>query len=302
MLRWLPLLCLAAALGGCARSDAPAEGRLHVVATTGLVADLARAIGGETVRVTALMGPGVDPHLYRATQGDTERLASADLVLSNGLHLEGKMGEVLERTGAVPVAEAVPASDRLAPPAFGGAADPHVWMDPALWRHAARATADALARADPAHADAYRARFAAVLDTLDAVDADVRRILAAVPEAQRVLVTSHDAFGYFGRAYGWRVVGLQGLSTVAEASTADVSALAARVASERIPALFVETSIAPRAMEAVRAATRARGHEVAIGGSLYADALGPPGSEADTYGGMLRANARTIAAALAPRP
>ncbi len=301
MLRLLSLLLVLAGVAGCARPSADAAaGRLRVVATTNLVADLARQIGGDAVAVDALMGPGVDPHLYRATEGDAQRLASADLVLSNGLHLEGKMGDVLSRLGSrsVAVAEAIPASDLVAPPAFGGNPDPHVWMDVRLWTHAARRTADALATADPAHADGYRARLAETLVRMDSLDAQVRRVLAAVPEGQRVLITAHDAFGYFGRAYGFDVEGLQGISTATEAGTADVAALAARVARDRIPALFVETSISPRSIEAVRAAVRARGHNVAIGGSLYSDALGGPGSGADTYETMLLTNARTIAGAL----
>ncbi len=299
MSRWLPLLLLA--LAGCAPADDPsAAGRLRVVATTGIVADLARSVGGDDVHVTALMGPGVDPHLYRASEGDAERLAAADLVLANGMHLEGKMGQVLERLGerSVAVAEAIPVADRRTPPDYEGAPDPHVWMDPALWQHAARATAAAFVRADPARADAYRARLAATLDTLAAANADVRRLLTSIPRERRILVTGHDAFGYLGRAYGVRVVGLQGLSTAAEAGAADVSALAAFVARERIPALFVETSLSPRAMQAVRAAARARGHDVRLGGNLYADALGPPGSGAETLAAMLRTNARTIARAL----
>lgn len=300
--RGLPLLLLLATLHvGCSPADDPgAAGRLRVVATTGIVADLVRSVGGDAVHVTALMGPGVDPHLYRASEGDAERLAAADLVVASGLHLEGKMGQVLERLGerSVAVAEAIPVADRRTPPDYEGAPDPHVWMDPMLWQHAARATAAALVRADPANAAAYRARLAATLDTLAAVDADVRRLLDDVPPERRVLVTAHDAFGYLGRAYGVRVVGLQGLSTAAEAGTADVSALAAFVVRERVPALFVETSLSPRAMQAVRAAARARGHDVALGGDLYADALGPPGSGAETLPAMLRTNARTIARAL----
>lgn len=296
---------LAALVAGCADGtprdgDASAPDRLRVVATTNLVADLARSVGGPDVAVTALMGPGVDPHLYRATERDAERLAGADLILANGLHLEGKMGTVLERLGerTVAVAAAVPRERLRSPPGFDGAPDPHVWMDAGLWRYAAQATADAFARADPAHAPAYRARLAATLAAYDTLDADLRRLLSAVPPARRVLVTGHDAFGYFGRAYGFRVAALQGLSTATEAGAADVSALAARVAAARLPALFVETSLSPRAMQAVRAAVRARGYDVVVGGTLYTDALGGPGSGAATYPAMMRANARTIAEAL----
>ena len=300
----------ALALAGCT-TPAPdrAGGPLRVVATTGIVADLVRNVGGDRVAVEALMGPGVDPHLYRPSEGDVTRLAGADLVFTNGLHLEGKMGEVLDGLGGrgvtvAAVADRVPVARRMAPPAFAGAYDPHVWMDVALWRLTAAAVADALAARDTAHAADYQARARAYEARLDSLDAWVRARAAEVPADRRVLVTAHDAFGYFGRAYGFEVRGLQGISTATEAGTADVQALAAEVARRRIPALFVETSVPPRAIEAVRAAVRARGYEVGLGGHLYSDALGGPGSDADTYEGMIRANVTTITTALrgAPAP
>ncbi len=280
---------------------------VRAVATTGMVADLVRQVGGERVEVEALMGPGVDPHLYRPSEGDVARLAGADVVFYNGLHLEGKMGEVLEQIEsrgipAEPVAEAIGPARLMAPPAFAGAYDPHVWMDVSLWRTAAGAVAERLAALDPTHADGYRARLAAYQTRLDSLDAWVRGRAAEVPEEQRVLVTAHDAFGYFGRAYGFEVRGLQGISTAAEAGTADVQALAAFVAERRIPALFVETSVSPRAIEAVRAAVRARGFEVQVGGNLYSDALGGPGSGAETYEGMIRSNTNAIVDALRGQP
>lgn len=303
MLRVLSAVLLLT-LAGCGPRGAapPADGRLQVVATTSLVADLARNVGGADVNVEALMGPGVDPHLYRATEGDVSRMAGADLILYNGLHLEGKMVDLLERLGdrARAVADAVPEGQRLAPPEFQGNPDPHVWMDVALWKLAAASTADALAARDPAHADAYRARADAYVVQLDSVDAAVRARLHEVPEDGRVLVTAHDAFNYFGRAYGYTVRGLQGISTATEAGTGDVQALAAFVAERRVPALFVESSISPRSIEAVRAAVRSRGFDVALGGSLYSDALGGTGSGAETYEAMVLHNADTIARALAP--
>jgi manganese/zinc/iron transport system substrate-binding protein len=313
---FLGLLCAAAALGtgGCAPSQAErgdlADRPIHVVATTSMIADLAGQIGGDRVAVEGLMGPGVDPHLYRPSEGDVARLAGADVVFYNGLHLEGRMSEVLEQIegrgiAAEPVGEAVPVDRRITSAQFQTNIDPHVWMDPALWKAAAGAVARRLAALDPTHADGYRARLAAYEVRLDSLDAWARARTAEVPEAMRVLVTAHDAFNYFGRAYGFDVRGLQGISTATEAGTADVQRLAAFVAERRIPAMFVESSVPPRAIEAVRAAVRARGFEVRIGGNLFSDALGDAASGADTYEGMIRHNVSTIVDALkgdAPAP
>lgn len=292
--------CLAGCDGG--KGGAGADGRLQVVCTTGQVGDLARNVGGGHVNVTVLMGPGVDPHLYKATAGDVERLRNADLVLINGLHLEAKMGEVLARLGgsraAVAVAEAIPADRLLSPPQFAGAHDPHVWFDVGLWRFALDAARDALIAQAPEHADAFRANAAAYRAELDSLDAFCRETLAAVPPRQRLLVTAHDAFGYLGRAYGLEVRGLQGISTATEAGTGDVQDLAAAIAEQRIPAIFVETSVSRRAIDAVRAAVRARGFDVVLGGELYSDALGDAGTPAGTYVGMVRQNVLTIARAL----
>lgn len=301
------IFALAAGCGG--KGEVASDGRLRVVTTTGQVGDLAQRVGGDRVQVTTLMGPGVDPHLYKASAGDLERLLAADLVLSNGLHLEAKMGEVLERmeggTKSRAVAAAIPESLLLAPPEFKGAHDPHVWFDVRLWLYALDAVHDALATKDPSHAAEYTARAAAYRAELEALDAEVRAAIATIPAERRVLITAHDAFNYFGRAYGLEVRGLQGISTVAEAGAGDVQALAAYIAERRIPALFVESSVSPKAIEAVLAAVRARGAEVALGGSLYSDALGDTGTPAGNYLGMLRANVATIVKALggaAPAP
>jgi manganese/zinc/iron transport system substrate-binding protein len=279
-----------------------ADGRLRVVATTSLVADLVRCVGGDRVALSALMGPGIDPHLYRARESDVQRIADADLVLYNGLHLEARLGTVLERMGgripAAAVADGIPAGLLLAPPEFAGAHDPHVWFDVGLWSMAAAHVGAVLARHDPANAAAYEAATADYRRELEALHAWVLAQAARVPESRRVLITAHDAFNYFGRAYGFEVRGLQGISTATEAGTADVQALARFVADRRIPALFVESSVSPRTIEAVQAAVRARGFDVAIGGALYADALGGPGSPAGTYVGMVRTNVATIVAAL----
>jgi manganese/zinc/iron transport system substrate-binding protein len=305
------LAALLLVLAGC-RPAGPSGrggsgGPLRVVTTTSMLADLVRNIGGEHVTVAGLMGPGVDPHLYQASEGDVTRLMEADLIVYNGLHLEGKMTEIFAQmrqrnaqTFAV-AEEGIAAERRRQSPTFAGNYDPHVWFDVTLWMEAARYVERVLAGADTAHAAAYAANARAYLEELARLEAYVREQAARVPEAQRALITSHDAFGYFGRAYGFEVRGLQGISTAAEAGTADVQALAAFVAERRIPALFVESSVSPRGIEAVREAVRSRGFEVQLGGTLYGDALGGPDSGADTYVGMVRHNIDTIVAALSAR-
>jgi manganese/zinc/iron transport system substrate-binding protein len=305
------LLPLAAIPAGGACAD-PGDGTsgppgpLQVVATTGMVADLVREIGGGRVAVAGLMGPGVDPHLFKASAGDVRALAAADAVFYSGLHLEAAMGEVLEemseRTPTFAVAEEIPPERRIASSQFSGSWDPHVWFDVGLWSLAADRVARALAELDPDGAEAYRANHAALRDTLGALDAWVRAEVSRLAPERRVLVTAHDAFGYFGRAYGFEVVGLQGISTASEASTADVQRLAALIVARRLPSIFVETSVSPRTIEAVRAAVRARGFAVEIGGSLYSDAMGDPGTPEGRYPGMVRHNVRTIVDALARAP
>ncbi len=307
----LAVACLVAAavVAGCARQpddDAGGPRRLNVVTTTGMIADIALNVGGERVRVRALMGPGVDPHLYKASEGDVQRLQEADLVLYNGLHLEARLARVFERMQGrirtVAVAERIPEARLLAPAAFQGAHDPHIWFDVTLWREAAARVRDALILADRAREADYRADADRYLAALDSLDRYVRAQASRVPEERRVLVTAHDAFNYFGRAYGFEVRGLQGISTAAEAGTADVQQLAALIAERRIPAMFVESSVSPRAIEAVRAAVRARGFAVRIGGSLFSDAMGARGTPEGTYAGMVRHNIDTIVAGLLAPP
>ncbi len=286
--------------------DPPVEAKLKVTTTTTLLTDLVRVIGGDDVAVTGLMGPGVDPHLYQASASDIDKLTGADLVLYHGLHLEGKLGEVLEQIGeqgrATEAACGTLGDSRLlgwdssSPDA--GPKDPHVWFDVTLWSHVAQQVAAVLAGHDPEHAEDYRARMEAYQAELDALHAWCREQAESLPPERRVLVTAHDAFQYFGRAYGFEVHGLQGISTAAQAGTADVQRLCDLIVSRRVPAIFVESSVPTRTIEAVQAAARARGHEVAIGGQLYSDALGEPDGEAGSYLGMVRANMTTIVTAL----
>ena len=294
--------CAAIAIAGCAQGEAEANERLQVVCTIGMISDITERIGGPRVEVEGLMGPGVDPHLYKASAGDVRRLARADLVLYNGLHLEAAMGEVLEEMGkrklTVAVSDSIDRSKLSAPPEFQGNYDPHVWFDVSLWMDAARAIRAALQKADPAHAAEYAQRGDEVLRDLENLDAWVRARAAEVPPDRRVLITAHDAFNYFGRAYGFEVKGLQGISTAAEAGTADVQRLADEIARRRIPAIFVETSIPRRTIEAVQAAVRSRGFTVEIGGALHSDALGSTGTPEGNYIGMVRHNVNTIVGAL----
>lgn len=307
----LPLCLLLASVflaAGCGRhsagTDDLAARKVRVVTTTGMITDLVKNVGGERVEVTGLMGAGVDPHLYRASEGDTVRMARADILFYNGLHLEGKMADVFaqmhHRVRTVAVAECLdPARDvRPAPEGYEGTHDPHVWFDVRLWRKMAAYVRDALAELDPAHAAVYEANAARYQAELDELDRYVRRQAEQVPSDRRVLITAHDAFYYFGHAYGFEVQGLMGVSTDSETSPADIQKLAEFVAARKVPAIFVESSVAPKTIQAVQAAVRAKGFDVKIGGELYSDALGSPGTPEGTYIGMVRHNIDTIAAAL----
>jgi manganese/zinc/iron transport system substrate-binding protein len=275
---------------------------IRIVTTTGMVTDIVQNVGGDRVEVKGLMGPGIDPHLYRASESNVRLLEQADLVLYSGLHLEAQMAHIFERmqarTPTVALADAIDPALRLTPPDFKGAPDPHVWFDVALWMRATERARDALIDLDPGSADAYRANAGRYLQELAALDAYVREQAARVPPGQRVLITAHDAFNYFGRAYGFDVTGLQGISTEAEASTADVQALTDLIVTRQIPAIFVESSVPQRTIEAVQAAVAARGFDVQIGGQLYSDAMGDPGTPEGTYIGMVRHNIDTIVGAL----
>jgi manganese/zinc/iron transport system substrate-binding protein len=289
--------------GACAPPEPPEEeGRLSVVTTIGMIRDVVQNVGGEHVRVVGLMGPGVDPHLYKASEGDVRRLFRADVVFYGGLHLEARMGDVLEEMGArtrvAAVSEVIPADQRLSPPEFQGAYDPHVWFDVRLWAMTIDVVARTLSAEDPANAADYRANADRYQAQLAELDRYVREQARRVPAERRVLITAHDAFNYFGRAYGFQVRGLQGISTASEAGTADVQRLAEFIATRRIPAIFVESSIPRRTIEAVQEAVAARGFRVEIGGSLFSDAMGNPGTPEGTYMGMVRHNIDTIVGAL----
>jgi manganese/zinc/iron transport system substrate-binding protein len=296
---------LLVALTACSPRADPAVARtgpLRVVATTGMIAYTAERVAGPHAEVVALMGPGVDPHLYKASESDVRKLSSADLVLYNGLHLEGKMGDILVKLArsrpVVAVCETVPQEELREPPEFAGQYDPHVWFDVSLWARTLDPVADALAELDPAHASDFRAGADAFRRELEELDAWVAARVEEIPPERRVLVTAHDAFGYFGRRYGMRVVGLQGISTLAEAGLHDVQRVVGAVVDSGVTAVFIESSVPRRAIEAVQAACRDRGREVSIGGELFSDAMGARGTPEGTYPGMVRHNVDTIVDAL----
>jgi manganese/zinc/iron transport system substrate-binding protein len=286
-------------LGTTATSVTAADvDRLEITATTGQVGDLVRNIGGEFVSATALMGPGVDPHLYKASERDVVDLIDSDAIFYSGLHLEGKLGEVLEqlanRRPVTAVTDGIPADLLMTPENFEGNADPHVWFDPTLWSHCADQTAASLALIDETHAATFAENASSFKAQLDDAHAYAHEQFGSIPEQQRVLVTAHDAFGYLGRAYDIEVVGLQGISTSTEAGVRDVQRIADLLVERQVPTIFVETSVPRRTIEAVRVAARDRGWEVSIGEPLYSDALGDADSEEGTYLGMFRYNVDTI--------
>ncbi|PWW32881.1 manganese/zinc/iron transport system substrate-binding protein [Paenibacillus pabuli] len=279
------------------------EGKVQVTATTGMIADVAREVGGAYVDVTGLMGPGVDPHLYKASQGDIRKLEQAKVIFYNGLHLEGKMTDILEKMSkskiVTAVSENIPVEELRSGKDTGGTEyDPHVWFDVSHWMHAAEAVRDTLVEADPEHAEEYKTQAEQYLMKLEALDSEVREKIQEIPEASRVLVTAHDAFGYFGQAYDMKVMGLQGISTAAEYGARDVSELRDYLVENNIKAVFVESSVPAKAMEAIIAGAAEKGHTVSIGGELFSDAMGAEGTEEGTYIGMIRHNTQTIVEAL----
>jgi manganese/zinc/iron transport system substrate-binding protein len=294
--------------GGGATDARP--GQLRVVATTGMIADAARIIAGERAAVTALMGPGVDPHIYKATPADVRTLSEADVILYNGLHLEGRINDTLERLAGtkavVQVTDTLVPSGKLISLAEAGAApsggskqfDPHVWFDVAMWSQVVQRIGVALSERDPQSAPQFGAAAEQYGRVLTELHAFARATLGTIPGDRRVLVSAHDAFSYFGRAHGLEVLAIQGISTDSEASLRDINALVDLLVSRRIPAVFVESSVPRKTIEALVEGCRARGHEVRIGGELFSDALGERGTPEATYVGMMLHNIEAVTRAL----
>lgn len=299
----------ALALGGCAWGVADkgpiADRLIDAVATTGMIGDLVTNVGRERVDLSVLMGAGVDPHLFKASERTLRTMERSDCIFYNGLHLEGGLAYVLEQMGedqpTVPCAEVIPTDLLLTPPEFEGAYDPHVWFDISLWQLALQGAIAGMQALDPTWAESYAANGERYLAELATLEEWVFAQVATVPEERRVLITAHDAFGYFGRRYGFEVRGIQGASTSTEAGARDLQNLAELIVARQIPAIFVESSVPRRTVEALREAVQARGFDVRIGGQLFSDAMGDRDTIEGTYIGMFQANVTTIVDALLGR-
>ncbi|WP_366249314.1 zinc ABC transporter substrate-binding protein [Terribacillus aidingensis] len=292
-------------LAGCGASDSASgseEKKLQVTTTIAQIADAADQIGGEHVDVESLMGPGIDPHLYKATQSDMQKLQDADVILYNGLHLEGQMLEVFEnmqdKTPAVAIGEQINDSGLLTDTEDDSLSDPHIWFDIVLWKDAIGSITDTFIEKDPENKADYEKNEVAYLRELDELKTYAEEQIASIPEEQRVLITAHDAFQYFGEAYDMEVMGLQGLSTDSEFGLADIQRLVDKLTERKIGAVFVESSVSEKSINAVIDGAKEAGHEVKIGGELYSDAMGEEGTEEGTYIGMYRHNVDTIVEAL----
>lgn len=293
-------------LFGCSPSptqEGPAETvSIRVVATTSLAADLARSVLPEVFVVEGLMGPGTDPHLYKSTQGDLKALREADALVHTGLQLEGKLGQIFEKQRSEkPVSrlsDGIPVSALIKSSGFADGYDPHFWMDPQRWADAAAQLSQDFQKAYPEHAQSIEARFQRYRAELEALDREVETAVAGLPDSARWLVTTHDAFNYFGKRYGIQVRSLQGFSTAADFGVKDVRDLVDFVIAQNIAAVFVENIVSSRSLDAVVEGCRSKGFILNLGSSLYTDALGPTGAEADTYLKMIRVNTRSIVHAL----
>lgn len=304
----LALIILCAAIGGCEQSK-PGEGtapkseqRKTIVTTTGMITDVVREIVGDQAEVEGLIGEGIDPHLYQPTTSDIATLRDADVIFYNGLLLEGKMTDALVRLArdkpVYAVTELLDSDSLITPEDSEGHADPHVWMDVQLWSKSAEAVSKALSEINPDQKATFEANRDAYLSELTKLHEYVNKVIRSIPAEQRVLITAHDAFNYFGAAYDLEVIGIQGISTESEAGVDHINKLVDLLVERQVPAVFVETSVADKSVKALIEGAAARGHEVIIGGELFSDAMGAAGTYRGTYLGMIDHNATTIARAL----
>lgn len=287
----------------CGPQEKAGGGPYEVVATVEMIADIAREVAGDRAVVNGIIGEGVDPHLYKPTSTDVKALQAADLIFYNGLMLEGKMSDVLVRLAGsgkkvFAVTEAILDDSDYVISDESEHYDPHVWMDVRGWKKAVAVVERALCEFDPAHADSYQENAAAYQESLTRLDDYARTAIASIPEAQRVLVTAHDAFHYLSRAYGIEVRGVQGMSTESEAGVKDIETLVSFLVERKIPAVFVESSVSDKNVRALLEGAAAKGHRVVIGGELYSDAMGPADTYEGTYIGMIDHNVTTITRAL----
>ena len=310
---WVVIGFLLATLAGCREGDSRSsvtkspkefagEYPIQIVATVGMVGDIVRAVGGEHVLVEQLMGAEIDPHTHNPTRDDVQKMRQADLIVYNGLHLEGKMTDTLENLGkrkpVVAVTDGLDQEVLLSPDGSRDHSDPHVWMDVSLWSKAVDVVATALSDFDPKHAEDYHANAKKYQEQLLSLHEYGLKVIGSIPEERRILITSHDAFNYFGRAYNLQVEGVQGLSTESEAGLRRVNDLVQLIVDRKVSAVFVESSVSSKNIQALIEGAKSKGHEVRIGGMLYSDAMGNAGTYEGTYIGMLDANLTRIARAL----
>ncbi len=302
MKKTLILLTLLLTLFNC-KNEKKEDGKFNVVTTTSMITDLVKNIGGDHINLQGLMGSGVDPHLYKASEGDVSKLVNADIIFYNGLHLEGKLVDVFEKMHSstkktIPISDAIDKNTLIGSEYFQSNYDPHIWFNIEYWKQATQFVIEKLSEALPKHKADFEANGLAYMQKLEALKTSVTTTIAALPKDKRVLVTAHDAFNYFGKSFGFEVVGLQGLSTATEAGVQDVQKLATFIIEKNVKAIFVESSVPKRTIEALQAAVSSKGHDVTIGGTLYSDALGNAGTVEGTYVGMFEYNVNTIVNAL----
>ncbi|WP_028282398.1 metal ABC transporter solute-binding protein, Zn/Mn family [Olleya marilimosa] len=302
MKKLLFILLVYATLSSC-NTNKKENGKLNVVTTTTMITDLVKNIGKDSININGLMGSGVDPHLYKASEGDVTKLVNADVIFYNGLHLEGKLVEVFEKMGSstkTPIAlgEEIDKSTLIGSDYFASNYDPHVWFNIEYFKQFTKKVTAVLIEKDAKNAKYYKANETEYLAKLNTLQKTITAKIETLPKDKRILVTAHDAFNYFGKNYGFEVVGLQGLSTATEAGVKDVQNLANFIIEKQLKAVFVESSVPKRTIEALQKAVNAKGHDVQIGGTLYSDALGSAGTTEGTYIGMFEYNVNTIVNAL----
>lgn len=296
------ILLLLVGFYACKETDKK-SGKTRIVTTTSMITDLVKNIGGDYVEIQGLMGAGVDPHLYKASEGDVSKLYNADVIFYNGLHLEGKLVEVFEKMEStqkvtVPLGEFLDENTLIGSEYFASNYDPHVWFNIQFFKQFSEKVTDVLSEQDPKNAVNFIENNRIFQEKLDKLELEVKSLIETLPKEKRILVTAHDAFNYFGKQYGFEVVGLQGLSTATEAGVKDVQRLSEFIIENKVKAIFIESSVPRRTIEALQEAVLSKNHEVVIGGSLYSDALGDAGTIEGTYVGMFASNVRTIVEAL----
>ena len=294
------LIILAILVFSC-KNEKQTNGKLNVITTTTMITDLVKNIGGEHINLQGLMGSGVDPHLYKASEGDVTKLANANIIFYNGLHLEGKLVEVFEKMKnkkTIAIGEALNKNTLISSEYFASNYDPHIWFNIDYWIQSTQFVTKKLSEAIPDKKLVFKANEKAYIEQLKNLKTKITTTIENIPKEQRILVTAHDAFNYFGKAFNFNVVGLQGLSTATEAGVKDVQKLSAFIIENKVKAIFVESSIPKRTIEALQASVKSKGHHVIIGGSLYSDALGNKGTAEGTYIGMYEYNVNTIVNAL----